>query len=390
VVGGNHVNVQGVGAGVFDNLTASNGDQDVIGSLAPTSQGGTMNAIQGSVAFGFESNTVTAPVTLTLDDSGDSTTTPRRVTLQTLALTPSINRTGIYNLGGNGEHVYWNLPSGSSVTVHGRAGGNETFAVQGLLNNIPEPTIMAGGSNNTLQGPDTVNTWQITGPNAGTLDGLLSFNSVQTLIGGAAADTFAFHTGGSLTGSINGGGGTNTLDYTAYQGNITVDLALNMASLVGQGVFNVENVNGSRGNDLIVGNANANVLVGGTGRNIIIGGGGADSLTGGGGDNIVIAGTTAYDQDPTLTALDAIFAEWTSSDSLATRMKDIRSGGGQNGNYYLSGKATKLGGPTVFDNPTRVQLYDGAGFSWFFADPPDDTFDNGGNPKAGDVLTVVR
>jgi photosystem II stability/assembly factor-like uncharacterized protein len=47
VVGGNHINVQGIPAHFFANLTTRNGDQDVVGSLAPTSQGGTMNAIQG-------------------------------------------------------------------------------------------------------------------------------------------------------------------------------------------------------------------------------------------------------------------------------------------------------------------------------------------------------
>src|SRR5262249_30247188 len=72
VVGGNHINVQGIPAHFFANLTTSNGDQDVVGSLAPTSQGGTMNAIQGAVGFTSEAPNVTAPVTLTVDDSGDN------------------------------------------------------------------------------------------------------------------------------------------------------------------------------------------------------------------------------------------------------------------------------------------------------------------------------
>ena len=49
-----------------------------------------------------------------------------------------------------------------------------------------------------------------------------------------------------------------------------MDLSLGLASLVRQGaaggVLNIANVSGSQGNDLLVGDANANVLLGGTGR----------------------------------------------------------------------------------------------------------------------------
>jgi hypothetical protein len=382
LVGGNHVNVQGVASGVFDNLTASNGDQDVIGSLAPTNQGGTMSAILGAVAFGFESNTVTAPVTLTLDDSGDNTTAPRQVSIGTLALTPSINLPVISNLGGNGEQVYWNLPSVSSVTVHGRAGGNETFAVQGLLNNIPEPTIMAGGSNNTLQGPNSANTWQITGPNAGTLDGLLSFSSVQTLIGGAAADTFAFHTGGSLGGTLNGGGGTNTLDYTAYQGNILVDLLLHTASLVGQGISNIANVTGSNGNSLMVGDANPNVLVGGTGRNVIIGDGGSDKITGGAGFNLLIGGITSYDTTPA--ALQALQVYWDNPNvtTLDGLVNPLKKGVTVNGQFLVFNKTT------VQNDNTPDSVVGGSAPNWFIADN-DDTINNGIGPGPKDRLLRI-
>src|SRR5262249_3143817 len=51
VVGGNQLNVQSVAPGVFANLTAANGDHDVIGSQAPA-LGGTMAAIQGPVGIG--------------------------------------------------------------------------------------------------------------------------------------------------------------------------------------------------------------------------------------------------------------------------------------------------------------------------------------------------
>src|SRR5262249_43225266 len=145
---------------------------------------------------------------------------------------------------------------------------NDLFRVHDLTN-APALTIDGGNGSNTLQGPDAANTWQITGPNAGTLDARLSYSSVQNLTGGAAGDTFAFQNGGRLSGKIDGGGGVNALDYSAYRGDILVDLLLHMAGLVNQGVFhaladqgvfNVANVTGSQGNNLIVGDDSANVL----------------------------------------------------------------------------------------------------------------------------------
>jgi hypothetical protein len=383
VVGGNHLNVQGVPANLLATLSASNGDQDVVGSLAPTSQGGTMSAILGEVGIGFEANTVTAPVRVTLDDSGDNTTAPRRVTMGSLALNPSITVPLITNLAGNGEQVYWrDLPSGSSVTVNGRAGGNETFAMQSLPSTQVPPTINAGGSNNTLQGPDTANTWQITGANAGTLNGTVAFAGVQNLTGGAANDTFQFHTGGSLAGSINGGGGTNTLDYTAYQGNILVDLLLHTASLVGQGVSNVANVNGSNGNSLIVGDANANVLVGGTGRNVIIGDVGSDKITGGAGFNLLIGGITSYDTTPA--ALQALQVYWDNPNvtTLDGLVNPLKKGVTVNGQFLVVNKTT------VQNDNAPDSLISSGGPTWFIADK-DDTLDNGTPIRKIDRLLLI-
>jgi virginiamycin B lyase len=57
------------------------------------------------------------------------------------------------------------------------------------------------------------NQWQITGANAGTLDGVVHFSSVQNLVGGWGPNVFAFQNGGSLAGTLDGGGdGPDTLD----------------------------------------------------------------------------------------------------------------------------------------------------------------------------------
>jgi Ca2+-binding RTX toxin-like protein len=156
-----------------------------------------------------------------------------------------------------------------------------------------------------------------------------------------------------------------------------VDLLLGSATGTA-GVSHVDNVTGSIGNDILVGNTKANVLKGGTGRNLIIGENGADQLFGGGGDSILIGGTTPYDAD--LTALSAIMKEWAQTDlSFSQRMSHIQKGGGLNGTDVLNAK-------TVSEDTTAKTFHDAAGLDWIFAHLASDTIKN---KKSKDVITPV-
>jgi Ca2+-binding RTX toxin-like protein len=242
-------------------------------------------------------------------------------------------------------------------------------------------TIKGGSGSNGIVGSNADTVWTLTGPNAVTVDGL-SLSGFQSLTGGSGKDRFVFLTGGGVSGSIDGGGGVNTFDYSQFVGDITVNLMIGTATGVGQSVSNIQNVTGSIGNDLIVGNAQANALTGGTGRNIIIGGGGSDTITGGGGDSILIGGTTAWDADPT--ALAALMAEWTRTDlSFEQRLADLNSNAppsrALNGPYALNKK-------TVFDDGSANTLTGGGGLDWFFYDNKLDTLNN---VKPGDHKTQM-
>jgi Ca2+-binding RTX toxin-like protein len=156
---------------------------------------------------------------------------------------------------------------------------------------------------------------------------LLNPGSSVAVHGGLRDKTFALLPG-ALPGvslSIDGGGGSNTLDYSGWTGDIAVNLQQGTATGVDGGISNIRNVTGSIGNDLLVGDANLNVLIGGTGRNIIIGGGGPDQIVGGGGDNLLIGGTTDYDQNAS--ALDLIMEEWLLPSDFGTRMAALQTGG---------------------------------------------------------------
>ena len=58
----------------------------------------------------------------------------------------------------------------------------------------------------------------------------------------------------------------NTLDYSAYTTAVTVDLTSGIATGVGGGVLHIQNVIGGAGDDLLIGDAEANLLDGGPGN----------------------------------------------------------------------------------------------------------------------------
>jgi Right handed beta helix region len=99
------------------------------------------------------------------------------------------------------------------------------------------------------------------------------------------------------------------------------------------------------GNDVLIGGPGANTLTDiGTGKSILIGGGGPNTITGNGND-ILISGTTTYDvnNDANIAALDAILAEWSSTDSYAVRISKISSGM-ITGGYALNASTVKSNG----------------------------------------------
>jgi len=138
----------------------------------------------------------------------------------------------------------------------------------------------------TLQGPDAARTWNITGGGAGNVGGpgVLDFASMENLDGGSGDDTFAIAGGAGVSGTLDGGGGRNTLDYSAWADAVTADLGAGTAAGSG-GVSGVHNVLGGAGDDTLAGDDAANRLEGGDGGDVLTGGGGDDALVGGAGDD---------------------------------------------------------------------------------------------------------
>jgi Ca2+-binding RTX toxin-like protein len=82
-------------------------------------------------------------------------------------------------------------------------------------------------------------------------------------------------------GSLNGGLGTNILDYSQYTTGVTVNLLAGTATGVGGSVSNIHEVIGGSGNDSLTADNKGDLLVGGAGNDTLAGGAGNDILLGG-------------------------------------------------------------------------------------------------------------
>jgi Ca2+-binding RTX toxin-like protein len=131
-------------------------------------------------------------------------------------------------------------------------------------------SLIGGNGSDTLIGGAGANTWSITLPNRGTVtypgspslpppplvSAAVPFASIENLTGGGGNDLFVFADGAEVDGSIDGGGGSNALDYYAYRTPVTVDLSVEIATGVGVRIARLQTmVGGSTGDTLIGPNA---------------------------------------------------------------------------------------------------------------------------------------
>jgi len=225
---------------------------------------------------------------------------------------------------------------------------------------------------------------------------ILDADSSLTVRGGRGDDTFRLPTALSPAQlTLNGGGGINTLDYSASTANVVVNLFARTATGLAK-ISRFQNATGGSGNDTLIGDVGKNTLIGndgndillglggddilwgGSGRDLLIGGLGADLLDGGSGDDILIGGYSLYDTQFTanggirhnldLAALDAVMTEWNSAKMYKARTGALTDGVGPNARYRLDSS-------TVHDDGDSDTLTGGDGQDWFFL------------PKSGDMIT---
>jgi len=174
----------------------------------------------------------------------------------------------------------------------------------------------------------------------------------------------------NLTATATGGSPSYIVDASAFTGvtNLTAGGTVNAILFGGSANGSTLSATGS-GNDVLIGGSGKDTLTDtGTGHNILIGGPGVDTLTGNGKD-ILISGTTNYDSNTSanIAALDAILAEWSSSDSYSLRISKIMSGVGPGLTDFLNSSTCQSDGVanTVSDGASTTQN------NWFIVNSKD-------------------
>ena len=236
------------------------------------------------------------------------------------------------NMDGNGSNTLILDPAsmaqvanGSNSNVSINADGSDNIILKGTWTPTGSPKLVNGvayqeytSGNLKIQVSTNAN---ILSPVMGTAASETLFGTVNDdfLSAGDGDDTIMADTGndvlrgGAGNDLMNGEGGSDTADYSDNTFEVIVNLstatvsgtlsgtATTVAAGFARGVdsgldslLNIENANGSAGNDLLVGNASANRFSGGSGGDTIDGGAGDDSVLGGDGLDSLLGGA---DQD---------------------------------------------------------------------------------------------
>ena len=255
----------------------------------------------------------------------------------TLKLTGKSN---VWNVTGNNRGNVDDAGLVDFLGVENLTGGSDADTFVLTADGSLDGTIDGGEGTDSLEGADTNNTWDITALDAGALNEQI-YENIENLIGGDAQDIFVLGDGAGVTGLIDGGGGVNTLDYSAYTTDINVDLEACTASGIGA-VSNIQNVTGGAGSDNLTGDGESNVLAGGPGNDILTGGLGADIIDGGEGTDTI---TESSDADFTLIDTDLTIGSEGTDDLFGIEQANLT--GGTSANIFnasaFTGLATLIG-----------------------------------------------
>ncbi len=203
---------------------------------------------------------------------------------------------GTYTFVGNSIE---NLIGGSNNDILTGTTGNNTItggAGNDILNGNGGSDTLDGGNGTdtatfaTLGTAITVNLANFT-----VTDGAAAVTTllnIENITGTANNDTFLAGTT-IVTLGLDGGGGTDTIDFTAVQAAVNANLTSGNANagFASYTLSNFENITGSTLADTLTGSAGNNVINGGNGDDIINGGGGADTIDGGAGNDTVTFAT---------------------------------------------------------------------------------------------------
>jgi hypothetical protein len=130
--------------------------------------------------------------------------------------------------GGAGDDIInWNAYTTARVVTISNSDGDGFDGTEASVNgggangfvNIDDVRGSTAVNTNSLTAEDTTNAWAITGADVGSITesgDALDFSEFEILNGGSGADTFTFSNGATVSTSIDGNGGADALDLSAY------------------------------------------------------------------------------------------------------------------------------------------------------------------------------
>jgi Ca2+-binding RTX toxin-like protein len=303
-------------------------------------------------------------------------------------LTANVGLGSLINLGPVASCTTLNLASVGSISGSDL---NLTIAPGAVIG-----SITGSGSNNTITIQSLSNQASnivISGTNSGNIassggTSVGSFTGITRIVGGAGSDTFKFvNNSALLNGTIDGGSGTNALNYSGTTKPTFINLgtgqATGVTSTTSTGVVtNIQNVFGGTGNDFLTGSAASNVMDGGAGddtmsglggNDIMVGNYGADNMNGGAGIDILIGGYVDFVVGNLQEGLESIMSTWNNVTDGTFSAVSNTLGTASSTQFRLVGD-TNLASTyllqTVFNDQATDRLTDIASSTtpnWFFA-----------------------
>jgi hypothetical protein len=254
--------------GTFDNasfskiaVTLAAGDDTIdLGDVLVPAKGITLDGGAGSNTLLAQDTTNTWAITAADTGSVNGVAFTNVGTLMggtgadTFAFNPSSSLSGTINGGGGSDTIDYSA-FGKAVSVDLRkqtATATDWFAGKATATAgfFQIQNLVGSRVASTLTGPNLDTVWSLTKTNQGSLSSAgssltytLTYQRFANLVGGSGQDAFQFNDNALVTGYVNGGGGQNTLDYSAANYPTTSafnfknfasppNLALNGASLV--------------------------------------------------------------------------------------------------------------------------------------------------------------
>ncbi|WP_062762132.1 calcium-binding protein [Falsirhodobacter sp. alg1] len=186
----------------------------------------------------------------------------------------------------------------NTATSSGLAKGDKLISVEDLIGSKFTDFILGTAGSNRIDGGTGNDTIEGRAGNDTLYGGigkdwLKGQNGNDVLFGGLGNDTLS---GGAGRDVLNGGLGSDTADYSDASHGLTADLQTskkNTGFAAGDTYSSIENLTGSKFNDTLRGNQNANTIIGGTGNDKLFGADGADKLQGGAGNDTLTGGAGA-------------------------------------------------------------------------------------------------